>query len=291
MASRLRSRASPRISFFSFQDIITSVTGILVLVTLILTLYLEKAASSSGPVETEELRRRWDLLLEQTQKVTARNEAVRTRQLALSTSPDPAQLQAEIRAGQEQIQSLSNRLAAARQQAAQQAQDSETRADELGLGEVRERAGSVERELEQWKQNNSVLAGESASLESLELELRQKIHAATNQHRLWLLPDLSSTTRQPVLITVSRTKVVCDRFHQPDQHREFPADQSPSLFAEALRHWHPSRDYLVFYVRPSGIEVFTRCLEIAKSAGFQVGYDALEENREIVFSAPTGPPP
>jgi hypothetical protein len=291
MASRLRSRASPTISFFSFQDIITSVTGILILVTLILTLYLENAASSPGPVETETLRQRWDQLLEQTQNVTARTEAIRARQLALGTSPDPAQLQAEILDGQQQIQSLSNRLVAARQQAAQQAQDSETKADELGLGEVRERAGSVQRELEQWKRNNRVLAAESSTLESLELELRKKIHAATNQHRLWLLPDLSSTTRQPVLITVSRTKVICERFNQPDQRREFPAEQSPSLLADALRQWQPSRDYLVFYVRPSGIEVFTRCLEIAKSAGFQVGYDALEEDREIIFSAPNGTPP
>jgi hypothetical protein len=291
MASRLRSRASPRISFFSFQDIITSVTGILVLVTLILTLYLENAASSSEPIETETLRQRWDQLLEQTQNVTARNQAIRARQLALSSSPDPARLRDEIRDGQEQIRWLSNQLAAARQQAAQTAQDSETKADELGLGEVRERAGSVERELEQWKRNNSVLAAESATLESLELELRKKIHAATNQHRLWLLPDLSSTTRQPVLITVSRTNVICERFNQPDQRQEIPADESPSLLAEALRRWQPSRDYLVFYVRPSGIELFARCLALAKSAGFQVGYDALEENREIVFSAPTGPPP
>ena len=161
----------------------------------------------------------------------------------------------------------------------------------MGCGEVHERAGSVVRELEQWKRNNSVLAAESATLESLELELRKKIHAATNQHRLWLLPDLSSTTRQPVLVTVSRTNVICERFNQPDQRRVFPADQSPALLADALRQWQPSRDYLVFYVRPSGIEVFARCLAIAKSAGFQVGYDALEENREIVFSAPTSPPP
>lgn len=291
MASRLRSRASPSISFFSFQDIITSVTGILVLVTLILTLYLENSASQSGPAEFETLRRRWDQLLEQTEKVTAHNEAIRERQLALSTSPDPARLQAEIREGQAQIQSLSNRLAEARQQAAQQTQESEAKAEELGLGEVRERAGSVVRELEQWKRNNSVLAAESATLESLELEVRKKIHAATNQHRLWLLPDLSSTTRQPVLVTVSRTNVICERFNQPDQRRVFPAEQSPVLLAEALRQWQPSRDYLVFYVRPSGIEVFARCLAIAKSAGFQVGYDALEENREIVFSAPTSPPP
>jgi len=39
MANRLRS-SSARVSFFAFQDMITTVTGVLLLITLLLTLYL-----------------------------------------------------------------------------------------------------------------------------------------------------------------------------------------------------------------------------------------------------------
>ena len=42
MSSRLRSLGLTRISFFAFQDIITSVSGILILITLILSTDLEQ---------------------------------------------------------------------------------------------------------------------------------------------------------------------------------------------------------------------------------------------------------
>ena len=51
MPSRFRTNIGTRISFFSFQDIITSVTGILILVTLILTLYLEQSVPVSAEQE------------------------------------------------------------------------------------------------------------------------------------------------------------------------------------------------------------------------------------------------
>ncbi len=287
MASRLRSRAATGISFFSFQDIVTSVTGILVLVTLILTLYLDRSAP--GPSETEPLRRRLEVSLEQLRQLTARNEIAAKRQPALAAPLDRSQLLDEIREWKDQARSFSNRVAASRRRVAEETLDSEKKAEQLGLGEARERAGSVELELEQSQRNNSALAMEFAKLESLDVEMRRRIADATNRHRLWLLPDRASTALQPVLVTVSRANLVSERFNQPSLRRAFPPDQAIPLFAEALREWNPSRDYLVFYVRPSGIELFIRCLALAKSAGFQVGYDAVEENKEIIFSSPTTP--
>jgi len=45
MANRLRT-SSGRISFFAFQDMITTVTGVLLLITLLLTFYLNEPQSS-----------------------------------------------------------------------------------------------------------------------------------------------------------------------------------------------------------------------------------------------------
>jgi hypothetical protein len=45
MANRLRS-SSGRISFFAFQDMITTVTGVLLLITLLLTFYLNEPESA-----------------------------------------------------------------------------------------------------------------------------------------------------------------------------------------------------------------------------------------------------
>jgi hypothetical protein len=49
MANRLRT-SSGRISFFAFQDMITTVTGVLLLITLLLTFYLNEP--QSGPDES-----------------------------------------------------------------------------------------------------------------------------------------------------------------------------------------------------------------------------------------------
>jgi hypothetical protein len=42
--------------------------------------------------------------------------------------------------------------------------------------------------------------------------------------------------------------------------------------------------YVVFYVRPSGIALFQDLVKSARDMGFEVGFDALEENREVHFS-------
>jgi hypothetical protein len=51
MPSRLRSGKS-RVSFFAFQDMITTVTGVLLLITLLLTLYLNSQPDVPAPSET-----------------------------------------------------------------------------------------------------------------------------------------------------------------------------------------------------------------------------------------------
>ena len=44
--------------------------------------------------------------------------------------------------------------------------------------------------------------------------------------------------------------------------------------------------YVVFLVRPSGIETFQDLVKSARDMGFDVGFDALEEDRQIHFSTP-----
>jgi hypothetical protein len=51
MPSKLRS-GKARVSFFAFQDMITTVTGVLLLITLLLTLYLQAQPDVPAPGET-----------------------------------------------------------------------------------------------------------------------------------------------------------------------------------------------------------------------------------------------
>src|SRR5688500_5770443 len=114
--NRLRRGGNARISFFSFQDIITSVTGILILVTLMLSFSVTTAETAS----TEE--RQIQSARARLQEIEAENERLQQRRLEAATLPDRAQLQTQIQSLQRdqselqaQRQQLEATLAAARE--------------------------------------------------------------------------------------------------------------------------------------------------------------------------------
>jgi hypothetical protein len=53
-----------------------------------------------------------------------------------------------------------------------------------------------------------------------------------------------------------------------------------------LKEVKPQEQYVVFLIRPSGIGLFKDLVQTARDDGYEVGFDALEENREIHFTAP-----
>ena len=287
MASRLRSSIGTRISFFAFQDIITSVTGILILVTLILALYVNEATPVTS--EQTELKQKLAASLRELQTVSAQVAQRQTNLAALASTPDPARLREDIRQLQDQLTAQASRMSALEQKQAERQAAAAIKAEQLGLTDLRERAGTVRQQVESQQITNAVLAQTVAATERQQQEIKEKIEKAESEHKLWLLPEISPTGQQPLLVVVSGTKVTWDRFDQPASHREFNGARAVAEFTDGLRQWTASRDYIVFYVRPSGIDSFKRCYEAAKRAGFQTGYDAVEEDKQIIFSAPTSP--
>ena len=61
-----------------------------------------------------------------------------------------------------------------------------------------------------------------------------------------------------------------------------------SGFVSYVKSAKPKEQYFVFLIRPSGIALFKDLVEAARGSGFEVGFDALEEDKEIHF---TPPPP
>ncbi len=81
MPSRLRS-GKARVSFFAFQDMITTVTGVLLLITLLLTLYLN--AQPDVPEPGESVRDQINKAREQLTSRTAELEQRRLEQIAMT---------------------------------------------------------------------------------------------------------------------------------------------------------------------------------------------------------------
>lgn len=108
-----RGRSGPAISLFAFQDIITSVTAIVIVVVLFLALDLvqrkESAHADSPAGVVEDLTERIGELraeLERLQAETTRTDAT-VRELAQFS---PAELQAEVTAAERNIRDLQSRL-------------------------------------------------------------------------------------------------------------------------------------------------------------------------------------
>jgi hypothetical protein len=108
------------------------------------------------------------------------------------------------------------------------------------------------------------------------------LEAAPREGQLWLIPDKSSTTKEPILVTVAGAGVTVERFDHPDQRKQLDKADANTAFQSYLREAKALDQYVVFLVRPSGIETFQDLVKSARDMGF----DALEEDRQIHFSTP-----
>ena len=187
MANKLRS-SSAKVSFFAFLDMITTVTGVLLLITLLLTLYLNEPQASAAE--------------------NARN--------------------------------------------------------------------TVRDQLEQAR----------SKLEANLMELRQRqLQAVALTNRIFVVPEADHSGKQPVLVVLSATNGWCTRLGQTNSV-EFLARSDNADFRRMLDSWDPARQRLVFYIRPSAINHFTACRQMAASRAFNIGFDAAEEDRQYLLASP-----
>jgi hypothetical protein len=285
MSSRLRSLDS-KISFFAFADIITAVSGVLIFVALLLATDLGRPTASHSQTTSATERQLQESLARQVE-VDAQNQRLEELLATAATSPDPAKLQADLTSlraqlAQEQRKQnvLTDEMAAS--QAALAARD-----QALGLTDLN---AAVTRLLEQvaviTSQDSAAhkkmdeLQGQVAHAESQLLKLHQR------QNQIWVIPERSLTTKEPVLVTVAGTGVTIDRFDRPDQRQELSGPGLDADFISYLHHARTNDQYMVFLIKPSGIQNFSDLVQSARDLGFDVGYDALEENRVVHFGTP-----
>jgi len=277
MHARQTTTPRGRISFFSFQDIITSITGILILITLILTLYLET------PEETDALRNELNRVLMKLSDVKAE---IQDKQdlLSVASNAVPSQLEQEIKTLQGKIEDqrgqsaqLTSRIEELKQRVSELEQSAGVRNLRLKLAGLQERLSSIQK-------TNSLLTNQIQLLENQMARTREecrRILQGTNS--IWIVPEPDAFARDPVFVVVSSNGVVCQRFNRSETRQQAPAEKAAEFFANLLNGLNREKDYLVFYVKPSGILLFRDCRNAARDAGFAVGYDAATEEQELIF--------
>lgn len=286
MSSRLRSLDS-KISFFAFADIITAVSGVLIFVALLLATDLGRPTNSSSQAANSEIELRLQETFAQQVEVDAQNHRLQELLAMADTAPNLEKLQADITRLRSQLSEEQKKQAAVADQMADSQATVAARDKVLGLTDLKATVQRVVQEVESVARQDAKARSEMGHLDQQVTQTQSKLlKLRQREGQLWLIPDKSSTTKEPILVTVAGAGVTIERFDHPDQRKQLKRSDMDTAFRSYLREAKALDQYVVFLVRPSGIETFQDLVKSARDMGFDVGYDALEEDRQIHFSTP-----
>jgi len=275
-----------KISFFAFADIITAVSGMLIFITLLLATDLGKPTDNRSQA-TAELERQLKETLTREAAADAENRNLQQLLATANTAPDPDKLEADIARLRAELADEQSKHAGLIEQLAASKSALEQQNKLLGITAVQEQVQQGAQNLESLADQDAKIHRDTAALEQQITSIQSKIVKLRQRvGQLWLIPDRSMTSKEPVLAITSDGGVRIERFNHPEQAKEFSKSGAHADFEAYLDGIKPANQYIVFLIRPSGIGMFKDLVDIARKKGFEVGFDALEENREIHFTAP-----
>lgn len=282
-------RFDSKISFFAFADIITAVSGMLIFITLLLATDLGRPTNSQAESSNSELERQLSETLTKQAAVDAENRHLQGLLAEANTGPDPEKLQADISRLRAELAEEKSKHAGMAQDLAASKSALDAQDKFLGITDVREQIPKEAEELAVLDSEKSKVLDEIAALEQQITSVQSKIlKLRSREGQVWLIPDRKNTTKEPILATVSGRGVRMEQFDHPEQAKEFSKSGAGAGFQSYLKQAKPQNQYVVFLIRPSGIGLFKDLVQTARDEGFEVGFDALEEDREVHF---TRPPP
>ena len=286
MSSRLRSLDS-KISFFAFADIITAVSGVLIFVALLLATDLGQPTNSSSQAVDSEIEQQLQQTLVQQVAVDVENHRLQELLAMADTAPSTEKLQADISRLRSQLAEEQKKQAAVADQMADSQATIGARDKVLGLTDLKAKVKSVLQEVEAIARQASKARGEMAALDQQVAQQQSKLLKLRQRDgQLWLIPDNSSSTKEPILVTVAGAGVAIEHFDHPERRKQLQTSGANAAFKSILHEAKSLDHYVVFLVRPSGIGTFQDLVKSARDLGFDVGFDALEEDRQIHFSTP-----
>ncbi len=256
---RRRSIGSPRFSLLAFQDIITAITGIILLITLLMALSAADIQVATPSESTEQL------LEEIQQQIDATEAKISELRLAAdATSHDPLAMQSPDQ--------LRERLSGLAQAIARE----QERRDELQvqLDRTADRKEQVDRE-------ELRRSDELARLQQLKTEIdedRRRLAAMRESNRV--IYNLQQEVRGTAwLAELTADSVLIARFDAQSAPRRFPSLTAFYAWVESL----PIRDhYLMLLIKPQAAEVYEDVLKRLDRRGINYGYDIIPKNQSAI---------
>jgi chromosome segregation ATPase len=271
MRGRLRSGGGS-VSFFAFQDIITAVIGIVIFIALLLSLFIgtesdaihkKRIAEKATPDQIREL----DALIIEIQRQQSSLAGV----LSLPIG-DP---EIEITQLQDLLQTLSSQIENIRKNTPTSTDS--TKKFELDLKALERNIEILNSEVEKRNNEKNALADINKKLQTQIFDLQKAILEEEKKiNDIWLIPDESSTTKRPLLITLSSNTMELRLLNGQLKN-------SNGKLRELLQDYDPLEFYVVFYLKPSAFPNWEEILKETRSLGFEVGYEPIREEQTITF--------
>ena len=279
MSRRSRSK-DVAISLFSFQDIITSVTAIMILLVLILTLeLLERVATKGMAAEDRRVARKlkhsvteMGQQLEQLQRQAASANDTASAAAGFSAKEtDERRLEATRQAAalQEDLRHLDVQMRSA--QAARRAAEShlvKTQASDPAV--VVDRTKAMEQHVSKMNAANN-----RERERQQEAQKQDKDGSAPAKTLVFNAPP--GTTLKPLLVEISKPRRFGWGLLGPS-----------SEFEQWLNARNKANEYIVIILRPSGVDRYDAVHSQIVSEGLGIGTELIGEEMSLVLGPPTG---
>ena len=256
-----RKRNTAAFSLFAFQDIITSVTGIMILVTLILALELIQRKEQSPPQKTAEL-------IEQSQAAIEANRR------------ETEQIDSELKQRNvEAVELAGVDVTRLKRQSEDVSRQNQQMKDELDrLGRERDKADMRRNQAKKAKAKH---ADDPKNLQQLQEQIARKekeLKTIKQSNRVIYNPAKGSS-KSPWLVEVAAGKVLVAPMGKSAKPHVFP---SAAAFQGWLGKRNPNAEYFVLLVKPSGIKFFDEIRKALQQRKFDVGYDLLPASKTAI---------
>ena len=263
--SRRRKRSAP-FSLFAFQDIITSVTGIMLVITMLLALELLERTDVAPPKATAAISKDLERSNESADREIGELEQRLQQQgerLSVAAGLSVEQLRRQVSETEDANRRLRNRTRKLRQR------DRRTQ----------ERVETTRRQQESVRKRQDLLAEVVRQIGSKRLQLKK----LRQFNRVFFNPA-PGNPKKPWLVEISGRRMLVAESGVVRKPRSFV---DVDTFMAWARQRQKRSEYFVLLLKPDGVELFREVKEGLEEAGFDLGFDLLSVGQTAI-DAETG---
>jgi len=264
---RARRSSGVNVSFFAFQDIITTVTGILILIVIVLVLMLRQPGAVDIPIPEVDKRTLAELetLIEE-----ALFKIKRFATINFTTGDETVEkIEAEMKSIREE---LGKEEDPARLALLQEVEKTEVERDQV--------QESLESLIEAKEQAEELVSKLETTLD----ERLEFVRENAEKEQVWI--QYSDSEKEPVIIELGSRGGVLRDLQEPEFRKQFASANLAAEIRKLSATLDSAESYFVFFIRPSGIAAFHPIREVLREERFDLGYRPLGEKEELKILGP-----